>query len=178
METKKRYINENEIKVKNLLSDIYENESRLLKHIHKKKDQLAELENEYKHQKKIRNDLMDKFDKLKDSGSSDWEDNKAEFEMTLSYAEGDKDSFVQLAESILNDINEKISEGEEKMKEAADKSQEKLSDLIEDLKTRKNELQEKLNEVREDSGEKWKDIKHWFFEKSKTAKEYFQSLIL
>ena len=46
METKNRYIIENEIKVKNLLSDIYENESSLLQDIQKNKDQLNELENE------------------------------------------------------------------------------------------------------------------------------------
>ena len=121
---------------------------------------------------------MDKFNRLKDSGSSDWETNKDEFEMALSYAEGDKEGFVQMAESILNDINEKIRQGEEKVKKATDKSKEKISDMIAELKDRKNELQERLNEAREDSGEKWKDIKHWFMEKSKTAKEHFQSLVL
>lgn len=178
METKNRYIIENEIKVKNLLSDIYENESSLLQDIQKNKDQLNELENEYKNQKKIRNDLMDKFNRLKDSGLSDWEGNKAEFEMALSYAEGDKEGFIQWAELILEDINLSIREGEEKVKKATEKSRGKLTDMIEELKIRKNELQERLDEARKDSGENWKEIKHWFIEKSKTGKEYFQSFVL
>lgn len=146
--------------------------------IQNRKDLLIEHENERKRQWKIRNDLMDKFNRLKDSGPSDWEANKNEFEMAMRYAESDKKSFIQMVESILNDINEKIMQGEEKVKKATVKSRDKLSDMTEELKVKKNELQERLDEVRKDSGEKWKEVKHWFIEKSKTAKEYFQSLIL
>jgi chromosome segregation ATPase len=73
MENKQTYIDQNEIKVTSLMSDMYDNESRLLSKLDKKKNHLREVQEEinelqedYKNQKKLRTDLTEKFKDLKE----------------------------------------------------------------------------------------------------------------
>lgn len=180
MKNKDSYITQNEIKVSNLLSDMFDNETNLLKKIKKKKDkikklrsELKELEKDYKGQKTMRVDLTKKFEDLKKSTSAKWEDFKSEYELILNLAEGDKTKFVEKADDFMEDLNKRIKELEGAVKKSSDKSRQKSQELLEELLGRKDVLQKKLDSVREETGEIWKEIKQSFIAGAKSIKSLF-----
>lgn len=180
MENKESYIVQNEIKVKNLLSDMYHNESAILSRIHKKKDQmellkteLEEMEKEYQNHKSLREELTAKFDDLQKSGSSSWEDFRKEYEMILNFAEGDKNSFIQTAESFIEELNDKIQELEKSVKESSSEIKDKSQEMLKELNERKKALQDRLEEAKEDTGELWKEVKQWFIERANSVRALF-----
>jgi len=180
MENKETYIVQNEIRVKNLLSDMYNSESSLLSSISRRKERLdelkkeiAEMENDYQRQNNLRLDLTSKFEELQKSKSSKWEDFKKEYEMVLDFAEGDKNSFVQRAEEFMEELNGKIQDLEEKVRESSADAKQKSKEVLDELNQRKEALQDRLDEAKSDTGEVWKDIKQWFIERAKSVRSLF-----
>ena len=183
MENKETYIARNEIKVKNLLSDMYDRESSLLSKISKKKDrfdelkkEIDELEEDYRNQNDLRLDLTKKFEELKKSGSSRWEDFKKEYEMVLDLAEGDKNKFIQSAETFMEDLGVKIREIEKQARESSSGVKEQSKEMLEELNQRKADLQKRLDEARSDTGEVWKDVRQWFIERAKSVRSVFHTI--
>lgn len=180
MENKETYIAKNEIRVKKLLSEMYNNESNLLSKLEKEKEQLRELnhkieqlEEDYQNQKSLRNDLTEKFNALKEQSVSSWEDFKSEYEMVLDLAEGDKNNFIQKAEAFINDLNVKIDELNEKVKDSAEATRKKSEQMRDELNERKEALQQRLAEAKEDTGEVWVEVKQWFIERAKNLRTLF-----
>ena len=180
MENKETYMVQNEIKVKNLLSDMYHNESSVLSRIRKKKEQLEhmksdleEAQKDYENQKKLRIELTSKFNDLQKTGSSAWEDFRKEYEMILNFAEGDKTSFIKTAESFIEELNDKILELEKSAKDKSSELKEKSRDILNELKERKSALQSRLEEAKEDSGEVWIEVKQWFIERANSIRALF-----
>lgn len=177
---KKKYIEQSEIKVNNILSDMFDNESNLLIKISKLKDQIADykkdmkqLEKEHKNQRQLRTDLTEKFRELKNYKSAKWEDFKAEYEMVLDLAEGEKESFIRKAESFLEQLSKRIDDVEERMKDSSEAARIKSQKLLSDLNERKGDLQKKLEDVVADSGEMWKEFRQSFIEKAKSLRSLF-----
>jgi hypothetical protein len=108
MKKRNRCLTENEIKVKNLLADIYDYESKIFLDIHRTQTQLNQLKEAASHHKKIRRKLIDSFNALQEAESNLWDSKKSEVEMALTNAEGDKEIFIESAESYTKIINEKI----------------------------------------------------------------------
>jgi chromosome segregation ATPase len=180
MDNKQAYIDKNEIKVKSLLSDMYDNESRLLSKLEKKKEHLRELQDEiseltkdYQNQSKLRNDLTDKFKAIKEPNTSNWEDFKSEYEMVLDFAEGDKSKFIQNAEAFMEELNGRTNELSERLTDAADNTKEKSQQLLDELNVRKEALQKRLDEAKEDTGEIWMEVRQWFIERAISIKDIF-----
>lgn len=180
MTNRETYITHNEIKVKNLLSEMFNSESNILSKISKKKDQLEKLKNEianmeqdYKNQNQLRNDLTRKFEALQKSETSDWEEFKTEFELVLDFAEGDKFSFMETAEKFMEELTKKIEELEENVKESSEEARIKSQEMLDDLNERKQALQQKLEEVKADTGEVWKEVRQWFIERANSVKTLF-----
>ena len=169
MKTKEKYLEQTEIKVKNLLSELYESESETQKEILKTRDKLdqkiTELEAQYEESNKKRKELDEEFKKLKDVETRQWENAQKDFDLLLKFVEGDKETFIEKAESVINELGSKINELEDKAVDAASEVKDNLSEKTNDLKIAKEELQQKIDSVKSDSGEKWREIKHWFIEK-------------
>jgi archaellum component FlaC len=177
MDNKQSYIAKNEIKVASLLSDMYNNESRLLSQLEKKKAQINlmqeefdELNEDYKNQRKLRNDLDEKFKALKEPNASDWENFKSEYELVLDFAEGDKNKFIQKAEAFMEELNNKINDLNEKLKDSAEATKKKSQEMLDELNERKEELQNRLDAAKEDTGEIWMEVKQWFIERAKSIR--------
>lgn len=182
MENKETYIARNEIKVKNLLSDMYDRESSLLSKISKKKDrfdelkkEIDELEKDYRNQNDLRLDLTSKFEELKKKGSSKWEDFKKEYEMALDFAEGDKNKFIQRAEAFMEDLGVRIQEIEKQARESSSDMKEQSKEMLDELNKRKTDLQTRLDEAKSDTGEVWKDVRQWFIERARSVRSVFQT---
>ncbi len=180
MNKRETYITNNEIRVKNLLSEMFNSESGLLTKISKKKEQLeklkqeiATLEEDYKNQNMLRNDLTRKFEALQKSETSNWEEFKTEYEMVLDFAEGDRFSFLETANRFMEELNKKIEELEENVKRSSSDAKDKSREMLEDLNERKQALQQKLDEVGADTGEVWKEVRQWFIERAKSVKALF-----
>lgn len=180
MKNKQTYIVQNEIKVKNLLSDMYNNESSLLSKISKKKDHLnslkqeiREMEKDYENQNKLRNELTGKFEDLQESNPSDWEKFRREYELVLDFAEGDKFSFIDTAEAFMDELNEKISVMEEKVRKSSADAKKKSQQILDELNERRSDLQHRLEEVKEDSGELWMEFRQWFIERANSVRSLF-----
>lgn len=180
MDNKQAYIDKNEIKVTSLLSDMYDNESRLLSRLEKKKehlrevqDEISELTKDYQNQSKLRNDLTNKFKAIKEPNASNWEDFKSEYEMVLDFAEGDKSKFINNAEAFMEELNDRIAELDEMLTGAADATREKSQQLLNELNERKEALQKRLDEAKEDTGEVWMEVRQWFIERAKSIRAIF-----
>ena len=180
MENKQTYMVQNEIKVKNLLADMYNNESSLLNKISKKKDHLnslkkeiRDMEKDYENQNKLRNELTEKFEDLQESKSSDWDKFRREYELVLDFAEGDKFSFIETAESFMDELNERISAMEEKVRKSSADAKKKSQEVLDDLKERRTDLQQRLEEVKADSGELWMEFRQWFIERANSVRAMF-----
>lgn len=179
MQAKEKYLEQAEIKVKNLLSDLYESESKMQKQIFetgkKHNQKIEELKNQYKEIKKRRTELVDKFKQLKDADRSQWGNVQKDFDMLIQHIEGDKKTFIKNAESALQELGSKILDLENRATEAATDVKNDLIKQANDLKISKKELKEKIDSVKNDSTEKWREIKHWFIEKTKSLKDYLPS---
>lgn len=179
MKTKEKYLEQAEIKVKNLFSELYESESEIQKEILTTKEKLSrkinELETQYKEVSKKRKELDEKFNQLIKTGDVQWENAQKDFDLLLKYIEGDRDTFIQKAELVINDLGAKIKEIEDKAVDAASDIKDDLTKKADELKVSKEELQEKINSIKNDSGDRWRDIKHWFIEKSESVKKYMSS---
>lgn len=180
MENKETYIVKNEIRIKDLLSDMYKSESDLLEKIRKKKEHLVKLQSEvrdmeedYRNQKNLRIELNEKFDELQHSDESKWEDFRKEYEMILDFAEGDKHSFIKTAEGFLEGLNEKISDLEETMKESSAQARKKSQEVLDELNDRKEALTMRLDDARSDTGELWVEVRQWFIERVNSIRALF-----
>ena len=180
METKEKYIVENEVKVKSMLSEMYNNESSLLAKINKKKEHLEELQREivqmekdFQNQNNLRTELTRKFEVIKDSGSPDWEEFRKEYEMVMDFAEGDKNNFIAKAESFLEDLNKRMNDMENSLKDASAEAKKKTQEMLEDLSERRNALQARLDEAKVDTGEIWKEVRQWFIERANSIRSLF-----
>jgi DNA repair exonuclease SbcCD ATPase subunit len=180
MNTKEKYLELTEIKVKNLLSELYESESEIQKEKMKTKEKLTHkitvLENEYSDLTKKRKELQDKFEQLKSLGDAQWERAKGDFDLLLKYVEGDKETFIDKAEIVIRELGDKIQEIEDKTVDTAADVKDELTQKIKELQVTKKELQEKIDTIKNDTGDRWRDIKHWFIEKTKSVKEYIASV--
>lgn len=180
METKEKYLEQAEIKVKNLLAYLYEDESDTLKEISKTRETLnqriTDLEKKHADITKQRKELQEKFNHLKDVGDNQWTKTKEDFELTLKYVEGDKESFIQKAEGLITEIGSKIQELEDRAVDAATEVRADIDEKVKDLKISREELRSKVNRIKKDTGEHWKEIRRWFVKKSKSVKEYITSI--
>ncbi len=179
MKTKEKYLEQTEIKVKNLLSELYESESEIQKETMKTKEKLShkisELESEYSELTKKRMELQEKFEQLKSVGKVQWENAQQDFDLLLKYVEGDKETFIQKAEMIIHEIGLKIKEIEDKAVDTASDVKNELTQKANELKLSQKELQEKIDTIKSDTSDRWREIKHWFIEKTKKVKEYIAS---
>jgi DNA repair exonuclease SbcCD ATPase subunit len=180
MDNKQAYIDKNEIKVASLLSDMYNNESHLLSKLEKKKAQLKmmqaeidELNQDYQNQRKLRTDLDEKFKAIKEPKASEWESFKSEYEMVLDFAEGDKGKFIQKAEAFMEELNGKIKELNEQLKDSAEATRKKSQQMLDELHERKMALQKRLDMAKEDTGEIWIEVRQWFIERAKSIRSSF-----
>jgi hypothetical protein len=179
MEKKEVYLEEKEIQVKNLLSELYETESGILDKIaktrRKSEEKINDLKSKHSDIAKKRKELEKKYKKLKKAREDKWEKEKEQFDLFLEYLEGDRDTFIHKAEDLIDDISDKIQELEKKTVGTATEMNEEIKKRINNLYLTKEEIQEKLEKVKTESSEKWMDIKQWFNEKSKAIKDYFAS---
>lgn len=180
MKTKEKYLEQTEIKVKNLLSELYESESETQKEIMKTKEKLnhkiTELESEYNELSRNRKELQDKFEQLKSVGDIQWESARKTFDLLIKYMEGDRETFIKKAEIIIEELGHKIHEIENKTVGAASDVKDELTKKANDLKISRKDLQEKINSIKNDSDDRWREVKYWFIEKSKSVKEYIASI--
>ena len=123
------------------MSDMYNNESSLLGKISKKKDylkslkkEIRDMEKDYQNQNQLRKELTAKFEDLQESNSSDWEKFRREYELDLDFAEGDKFSFIETAEAFMDELNEKISAMEAKVKKSSADAKKKSQQMLDELK--------------------------------------------
>jgi uncharacterized phage infection (PIP) family protein YhgE len=181
METKEKYIETAEIKVKNLLAELYDDESKILadkkKTREKYKQHMEYLKKELKSIKEKRRQLQAKFNLLNKADKKNYEKVRKDLEVTINYVEGDRETFIRKAEEMINEINVKIEEVEKKIKNTTGAAKENLIKLFEDLKVNRDELSEKVDIVKQEAGDTWKEVKHWFIEKAKVFKEYISSAL-
>ncbi len=172
---KMQYLEESKIKVKNLLSDIYESESDVLKETKSVRDKsikrLENLDHEYNTLINKHKELEEKYNRLRNADDSKWEKAKSEFELAIRFVEGDKESFIQKAENTIRGLSARISEIEPRIDNARGKFREKLEQSMEDLEYSRNEIQNRIDEIRKSSGDNWRDIKYWFLEKTRDMKD-------
>jgi peptidoglycan hydrolase CwlO-like protein len=165
---KMRYIEKNEIRVKNLLSDIYQSESNVLresKNVQQNTNsRINGLDREYNALINKQKELEEKFDKLQKAGADDskWEKAKTEFELAIRFVEGDKESFLLKAERSIQRLSARISELESRIGKTSKEISENLKNRANDLKSSRTEIQNRIDEIKNDSGVKWKEIKLWF----------------
>lgn len=179
MEKKEVYLEEKDIQVKNLLSELYETESGILDKIaktrRKSEEKITDLKSKHNDIAKKRKELEKKYKKLKKVREDNWEKEKEQFDLYLEYLEGDRDTFIHRAENLVEDIGDKIQELEKKTMGTATEMNEEIKKRINNLHLTREEIQEKLEKIKSDSSEKWMEIKQWFNEKSKAIKDYFSS---
>lgn len=179
METKEKYLEQAEIRVKNLLGYLYESESDSLNEIAKLKERLSEkissLEGYISHITKQRGELQSRLDDLKKAKDVQWEKAKEDLELQIKYVEGDRETFIHKAELILSDLGSKIRELEEKAVNAASDAKTDLNEKLKDLKKTKDELEEKMRRIKADTTDQWKEVKDWFIDKYQSIKERFST---
>lgn len=181
MNDKKNYLKENEIKVKTLISGMYNRESALLSRIKKKREKRDEmnkeirmLDKEYKTRKKLRESLTDRFEELKKATSGEWDSLKQEFELTLDAAEGDKSDFVRDAESIIASLESEIGSLEDRIRKSSKNASDKTRETLDEMKLNREEMQKRLNEAKESAGDLWKEASLWFSDKTERISKYFK----
>lgn len=180
MKAKEKYLEKTEIKVKNLLSELYESESEIQKEMMKTKEKLNlkinDLEKEYSEITKKRQELQEKFEQLKSVGDVEWENARKDFDLLLKYVEGNKETFIQKAEIIIKELGDKIQEIEDKTADVASDTKNDLTKKANELNISKQDLQEKIDSIKSDTSDQWREIKHWFIEKTKAVKKKITSL--
>ncbi len=179
---KLRYLEESEIKVKNLLSDIYESESNVLiesKNIRNKSINRKEnLDREYNTLINKQKELEEKFDKLRKADDSKWEKAKTEFELAMQFVEGDKESFINKAEKKVRNLSARISELESRIADTTEDIRNSLQQRMDDLEINREEIQNRINEIKNDSSEKWREIKLWFLAKTRSLEDKIRNMKL
>lgn len=181
METKEQYLEQAEIKVKNLMGYLYESESESLDEISKLKKRLnrriTELEEYVANLVKQQRELQDKFNALKASDQKNWQKASEELELHMKYVEGDRESFMQRAEIIISEMGNKIQELEDKAIDAASDTKKEIERRISELKSYREDLNDKINKLKNDTSEQWKDVKHWFVDRYNTVKQYMKTIV-
>lgn len=179
---KLRYLEESEIKVKNLLSDIYESESNVLiesKNIRNKSINRKEnLDREYNTLINKQKELEEKFDKLRKADDSKWEKAKTEFELAMQFVEGDKESFINKAEKKVRNLSARISELESRIADTTEDIRNSLQQRMDDLEISREEIQNRIDEIKKDSSEKWREIKLWFLAKASSLEDKIRDMKL
>lgn len=179
---KLRYLEESEIKVKNLLSDIYESESNVLKESktirYKSISKIENLDREYNALINKHKELEEKFDKLRKADDSKWEKAKSEFELAIRFVEGDKESFINKAEKKVRNLSARISELESRMADTTEDIRDNLQQRLDDLEINREEIQNRIDEIKKDSGEKWREIKLWFLAKTRNLEDKIRDMKL
>ncbi len=179
METKEKYLEHAEIRVKNLLSYLYESESDSLSEIAKLKERLQKkisgLEEYIATITKQRGELQSRLDDLKKAKDDQWEKAKEDLELQIKYVEGDRETFIHKAELILSDLGSKIQDLEEKAVNAASDAKTDLNERLKDLKKSRDDLEEKMHKIKTDASDQWEEVKDWFMDKYKSLKERFSA---
>jgi len=173
----KEYIKANEIKVNNLLSELYQRDAEIMQEIKdrrkKHKMKVNTLEKEHKEIKKKKVDLLAKYEKLKSPHAKNrWESYKSAFELSLKWIEGDKKSFFQKAESVIESINNQIDAYEQEAKDVADEVKEDIYNKIRDIESYRDEISSRLDVVKDEHGEVWREMLHWLIDTSRSISEY------
>ncbi len=175
MNDKKKYLEQSEIKVKSLIADLYIKESETKKEMLKVRDKLTQkiddLELHYNNAAENRKLLKSKYELLQQANERQWETAKTEFELLLDEIEGDREGFIKKAESIINEIGNKIKDAERKTVVASSEVRADLGDRVNELKKTRAGLQEKLEELKSDTSDKWFKVRNWFIEKTENIKD-------
>jgi septation ring formation regulator EzrA len=97
---------------------------------------------------------------------------KNDFEATLNYIEGDRETFIEKAEEAIAVLSTKLNEFEKKIEESTGEARERFVEMYNNMKTNRDDLASKLEEVRKNADDSWKDVKHWFLEKARSFRDY------
>jgi flagellar motility protein MotE (MotC chaperone) len=73
----------------------------------------------------------------------------------------------------MDDLNGRINELNEKLKDSAEATRKKSEQIIDELNERKEVLQKRLDEAKEDTGEVWLEVKQWFIERANSVRALF-----
>jgi hypothetical protein len=148
-----------EIIVKQLLSKIYELEAKALEtKLHAEKS-IKEVDERLDSLKKQREELEQKFARLKNAGQDQWESLVMEFEEFLAEVNNDKQVFYEKAELWIRDATKKIDELEEKAKYASKDLKVKINEQVEHIKKYKQSLEEKFADLKKSQGGNWHKMK-------------------
>lgn len=176
MNKKEKYLQEIEIKVKNILSDLFQSESIKLKEINRLKNKLGKkislLENEVSELRQTRQSIEKRYDTLKEAGDVQFASAKNELENLLNYIDNDKETFIKQAEEVMQELQRYIHGFEIETANMVEEAEDEFGETVERLKGIRKEIEEKVENVKKDSSEKWKDIKAWFDGKRKSVREY------
>lgn len=180
MNAKKEYLKEAEVKMKNTLSDLYKNESKVLAKLLSFKEsftaKIDELELNYNSIIEQREALHQSFENLKSSGDAHWEIARDDFEDILKAMESNQEHYFINAELFMQKISDKVNELEEKAVNASQDIKKDLYQSIDELKGMRNEIQAKVDSIKSSSDTKWNDLKQWFVKKSHDVKAYISTL--
>ncbi len=80
-------------------------------------------------------------------------------EATKDYLVQQKEKYQKDAESVLNDINDKIKDLQAKAAQAGADSKDKYNEIIEGLRKKQEEAQTKLGDLKSKSADAWEDVK-------------------
>lgn len=174
--SREQFIQSAEIKVKNLLAELYEEESKALadkKFLAEKNNRLLnDLTRKIEESKKKIDQLQSKFNLLK-SDTSSWNEVKSDFEVTLNYIEGDKETFIEKAEEAIAVLSTKLNEFEKKIEESTGEARKNFVEMYNNMKANRDDLAGKLEEAKINADDTWKDVKHWFLGKARSFRDYF-----
>jgi len=172
---REEYIAEAEIKVRNLVAELNDEELNARAEKEKIKDRLdKQLTNQ---DLKIKNCeesvkiLQDKIELLRQDDDTSWETRKSEFEKTMEYFFGDKETLIANVEQTIDLLQKQIFSIEQMIGRSTGEARRKFEKLLKELKVEQKNLSVKLQVVKAGTGESWKDVQQWFLEKTQKLKK-------
>ena len=164
-----------EIKMKNVLSDIYESEAAAMDELERRKNKhqkrVDALQEELDQLKESRELLEKKYNSFKKASEKDLIKAREEIEMALIDIQGSKETFIRTAEKKIEWINDQIDDLEKSMKDAGKDASKELEKSIDNFKEKRDELQDQVEKARQDATESWLEMKKIFAEKYASFKE-------
>lgn len=158
-EERKSYEQRAEIIAKKLLSKIYALESKALE------AKMDAIQNQDKLEKQVeelasqRKELETKYYDLVHASDSQWQNVSEDFETLINQINSDKQYFYEKAQGWLNDMNNKISDLEEKARNSSQEIQESVQHQLKSLREQREQLQKNLVDMQQESGERWKGFR-------------------
>ncbi|MFW5658187.1 MAG: hypothetical protein ACOCYF_01955 [Bacteroidota bacterium] len=179
METKQALLEDFEIKVKDLLSELYQTESKSLGEIKRLKERYnQEIESQNERVNRIRSNrrlLERKFGALKKANTEeDFVSREKEFMETLEKVEKDRETFITIVEERIRQIGLRIEDLEKQTEDFSATAKGEINNMVEMLKKDKDEMMLKLQEWHGDASKRWDEVKNWFSEKSMQVRENFR----